>query len=86
MIYLALYLIAINGLSFGLMGLDKRRAKYKGPRIAEKTFFALAVAGGSFGIWFGMRQFRHKTKHRSFQYGIPLIMLLNVIVIIRVFG
>jgi len=85
MIYFTLYLIAINELSFFLMGLDKRQAQYKGPRIAEKAFFALAIAGGSFGIWFGMRKFRHKTRHLSFQFGIPIFMIINVIIIIRVF-
>ena len=38
----------------------------------------LAVLGGSVGAWLGMYVWRHKTQHRKFKYGVPLILLVQV--------
>lgn len=60
---------ALSLLAFGLMGLDKRRARRGGWRIRERTFFLLALLGGSPGAIAGMWAFRHKTRHWYFKYG-----------------
>jgi len=73
------YLIVINILGFCLMGIDKKKARNQEWRIAERTLFLTAIVGGSFGIYIGMYSFRHKTKHKSFVVGIPLICLLQII-------
>lgn len=73
-----LYLLIINLTAFSLMGIDKQRARQNRWRIAEKTLFLVAVLGGSFGMRVGMEVFRHKTKHKTFTIGIPLIFLLQV--------
>lgn len=73
-----LYLLGINGLSFFLCIQDKSYARRKGRRIAEKTFFLLSFFGGSVGMLVGMYLFRHKTKHKSFTIGIPLLLLLEM--------
>lgn len=72
------YLLGINLLTFLLFGLDKRRA---GRRIPEKTLLLHAALGGSIGAWMGMRSFRHKTLHRKFRYGIPLLLLLQLLLL-----
>lgn len=70
------YLLAVNLWAFGLMWLDKRRAKRKGARrIRERTLFLSALLGGGLGAFLGMWVFRHKTKHWYFVTGIPLIAL-----------
>ncbi|WP_201025178.1 DUF1294 domain-containing protein [Desulfitobacterium hafniense] len=74
------YLI-INAICFLLMGWDKSRARSKGRRIPEKWFFILAFLGGALGAWLGMQSFRHKTKHTTFVFGIPLLLLWNVLLI-----
>ena len=49
-------------------------------RIPEKTLFSIAILGGSIGSIAGMWVFRHKTKHRIFVFGMPLILLLQLLV------
>ena len=39
---------------------------------------ALAVIGGSVGAWLGMQVWHHKTLHKKFRYGVPLIFLAQV--------
>ena len=79
LISLALWLVAINAVTFLVFGLDKWLAKRKENRpetrrIPETVLFLLATLGGSIGALLGMRVWRHKTLHKSFRYGIPLIL------------
>lgn len=75
-----IYLIAINIVGFLVMGIDKAKAKAKAWRIPEKTLLTIAVLGGSIGVWLGMEIFRHKTKHKQFKYGVPLIFVIEIVV------
>lgn len=77
--YLYYYLFFINVLAFFLMGIDKRKAELGRWRIPERTLFLSAILGGGVGAIAGMQLFRHKTKHRSFTIGMPLILLLWII-------
>ena len=72
------YLILINLIAFALYGIDKRRAKQGAWRISEYTLLLVALLGGSLGALLGMRYFHHKTRHRKFRYGVPLILLLQL--------
>lgn len=72
------YLIAINTITFLVYGLDKLKAKKGKWRIPESTLLLLAIIGGSIGAWFGMKVWHHKTKHKKFKYGIPLIIILQL--------
>ncbi|MBE6957360.1 MAG: DUF1294 domain-containing protein [Ruminococcaceae bacterium] len=69
------YLLLINIFGFILMGMDKRRAKYRQSRIPERTLFLVATVGGAFGMLISMNVFRHKTRHNSFRYGVPAVLL-----------
>ena len=75
---LSVYLLAVNVLLFALMGIDKRRAKRGLWRIPEKTLFLTAALGGSIGGILGMRLFRHKTRHNSFKFGFPAILIAQL--------
>ena len=77
----AVYLLVMNLIGFALMGADKRRAKRHAWRIPEKTLFLAAILGGSFGAWAGMYVFHHKTKHRYFVVGMPLILAAQITLI-----
>ena len=57
-----IYLIAINIITFLVMGLDKWKAKRGSWRIQEATLFTLVFLGGGIGGIAGMYLFRHKTK------------------------
>lgn len=76
--YSLYYLLAVNTLTFLLYGIDKYKAKKARWRISETTLLMMAVIGGSIGAWAGMRLWHHKTMHKKFKYGIPLIILLQV--------
>ena len=77
--WLLLYLLGINLLTLLLYGVDKRRARRGSWRISEKTLFVLPLLGGSAGALLGMRLFRHKTRHWYFRWGIPAILLLQLL-------
>ena len=76
---LTTYFVAVNIIGFALMGIDKYKAKKRAFRIPEATLFIVALIGGSIGSIFGMYAFRHKTRHRSFIYGMPAILVLQII-------
>lgn len=76
-----IYLLMINIVGFAMMGIDKNRAKRGEWRIPEKTLFTCALLGGSLGTTLGMSTFRHKTKHWYFKYGMPLILVVQVLLI-----
>ena len=75
---LTYYLLAINTVTFFVYGIDKYKAKKAKWRIPEVTLLLLAVLGGSIGAWAGMRLWHHKTMHKKFKYGIPIIIILQV--------
>ena len=76
--YLAYYLLAINAVAFILYGIDKYKAKKNQWRISEATLLTMAAIGGSIGAWAGMRLWHHKTMHKKFKYGIPLIIIPQI--------
>ena len=73
-----IYIILMNILGFGAMGLDKWKARHHKWRIPEKTLFGLSFLGGSAGTWAGMYAFHHKTKHWYFVVGMPLILAVQI--------
>ncbi len=84
---LALYVIIVNTAGFAAMGIDKTRARRKEFRIPESTLFLLAIIGGSIGSIAGMYVFRHKTKHWYFVYGMPAILILQILAVVYlIFG
>lgn len=80
--YFLIYLIFINLIGIFLCIKDKYAAKKGKWRVKENTFITLCLFGGSIGIYLCMKAIRHKTKHKKFMVGIPLIMVLQVIFVI----
>jgi len=79
------YLLVINLVTFCIFGIDKWKAKRKERkdsvrRVPEKTLFLLSILGGSVGALLGMKAWHHKTLHKTFRYGIPAILALQVII------
>ena len=79
--FFLIYYLVINIVGFLSMGLDKYKAKHNHWRIPEKTLLLIPLFLGSVGSLIGMYTFRHKTKHPQFKYGIPAILVINVICI-----
>ena len=74
------YLIGVNLLTFIAYGIDKYKARHKQWRITEASLLLLAILGGSPAALLAMRLFHHKTLHKKFRYGVPLILLAQAAV------
>ena len=69
-----------NVVTFFVYGIDKWKAKKSKWRVPEATLLGLAVVGGSIGAWLGMKAWHHKTLHRKFKYGIPAIIIAQLLI------
>lgn len=76
------YLAIINALVLVVYGGDKLFAKLDSWRVPEKVLLLLALLGGSIGALLAMQIFRHKTRHLKFRYGVPMILLLQVVALV----
>ena len=76
------YLAVINVITLIVYGIDKLKAKKGKWRITEATLLLLAIVGGSIGAWCGIKAWHHKTRHKKFKYGIPLIIAIQTAAII----
>lgn len=76
--WLALWVLFWSILDYILMGVDKWKAKRERWRVPEKTFFLVALLGGSLGAILGMYAFHHKTRHWYFKWGLPAILLAQI--------
>jgi uncharacterized membrane protein YsdA (DUF1294 family) len=79
------FLAVMSLLGFVLMGADKQRARRKDWRIPERTLLLVAFLGGGIGAFLGMYAFRHKTKHLKFVLLLPVMALLNVLLILKLY-
>lgn len=77
-----IYLVSVNCISFLVMGVDKHKARKRAWRIPESTLFVLALIGGSLGSILGMHLFHHKTRHWYFLYGMPAILIIQVLLVL----
>jgi uncharacterized membrane protein YsdA (DUF1294 family) len=81
---LLFFLCLINVITFFAYGLDKLKAVNHWWRIPEWVLLGLALAGGSIGAYLGMMIFRHKTLKPLFRFGVPVIILVQVIAAVYV--
>ena len=76
---ISIIIAIINIVTFIIYGIDKSKAKKGKWRIPENSLIGLAIIGGSIGAYLGMRVWHHKTMHLKFKYGIPLIIIIQLI-------
>ncbi len=76
-----IYLVIINVVTFLVYGIDKWKAKKSKWRIRETALLGLAVLGGSIGAWLGMKVWHHKSLHKKFRYGVPAIIVMQLLFI-----
>ncbi len=60
---------------------DKYAAKSKILRIPEKLLFLVSLFGGSLAMYVTMLVIRHKTKHKRFMIGLPVIALAQAVLL-----
>ena len=82
--YILIYFAVISLLSVILTIHDKSAARKGKKRISERSLFLLSILGGSVAMFAMMRIIRHKTKHKRFMLGIPLIIILQAVFIVFV--
>lgn len=76
-----IYLAVINVVTFFVYGIDKWKTKKFMWRVSEAALLGLAVVGGSIGAWLGMKTWHHKTLHRKFKFGVPVIIIVQLALI-----
>ena len=79
-VFLGAYLVW-NCYVFIAMGRDKRRARLGQWRIPELNLLLMGVALGGFGLYAGMKYFRHKTHHKKFMMGAPILVCVNLLIL-----
>ncbi len=58
---------------------DKRAAIRSKRRVSEKTLFLIALFGGSAAMYMTMLLIRHKTNHKRFMLGLPLLIAAQIV-------
>ena len=79
------YELIVNVVAFLLFGIDKYKAKRGDWRIPEMRLMLLSVFGGGIGALCGMYLWRHKTQHRLFTIGVPLLIVLHFMILYYLF-
>jgi uncharacterized membrane protein YsdA (DUF1294 family) len=79
-----IYFAVISLVTAIVTAADKYKAKKGAFRISEATLFILAAIGGALAEYATMRLIRHKTLHKRFMIGLPVIIILQIIILISV--
>lgn len=83
--FILIYLGVISLISVIVCIADKSRAKRGKWRIRESTLFLLSLLGGGAAMYFTMRIIHHKTLHKRFMIGIPLVVLTETALLLLLF-
>lgn len=77
-----IYLLAMNVLSFVCLRSDKKRANFSRYKIGARTFYVLSLLGGALGVLIGMYYYRYLTEKPLFRYGVPVVLILQLLIIL----
>ena len=72
-----IYVAVISLISIIVTIYDKKIAGSGKRRVPEATLLMWSALGGSVAMYITMHIIRHKTQHKKFMIGIPLIMILQ---------
>ena len=75
----------MNLFSAILTVVDKKRAEKNKWRISENALIFTAVLGGAVAEYISMKVIHHKTLHKKFMTGLPVIIVFQLILIIYIF-
>lgn len=76
------FFLVINIVAVVFCVADKIKARKRMRRISEKTLFTVSFLGGAVGMYVTMLIIRHKTKHKRFMFGLPVIILLQIVILL----
>ena len=75
-----IYLGVISLIAIIITCYDKIAAKhFPGHRTLEATLLAISAIGGSVAMYLTMQIIRHKTQHKKFMIGIPVIFFIQLL-------
>lgn len=75
-----IYLGVISLIAIIVTCYDKIAAKhFPGHRTPEATLLAISAIGGSVAMYLTMQIIRHKTQHKKFMIGIPVIFFIQLL-------
>ena len=80
----AVYFAVISAVALILTIADKHKAVKGKYRISEDMLLTIALIGGAAAEYITMKCIRHKTQHKKFMIGLPLMILLQIALIILV--
>ena len=80
-VFLLVYFVGISLVTAFITVLDKILARKGRRRISEATLFTLAIIGGSAAEYLTMKAVHHKTLHKKFMIGLPVIIVLQLALI-----
>lgn len=83
--FLFYYMVALNIIAMILCLVDKNAARRNYWRVQERLFFIIAIMGGSLLMYITMLSIRHKTKHKRFMIGLPIIIIVQIAITILLF-
>ena len=69
-------------MAYLFMHIDKNNARNGRKRLSEASLLTTAAIGGSIGMLVSMYVLHHKTRKKKFKYGIPAILVLQVLLIL----
>lgn len=73
-----LLFLLINAVTVAAFALDKRRSLARAWRIPESRLLWFAALGGSPGVFWARRRFRHKTRKQPFVGRLQMIAMVQV--------
>lgn len=76
---LIIYLFVANIMAYCMYAIDKKRAKKSQRRTPESALLLIAFLGGALGASVGMWGCHHKTKKKKFRYGVPFMLVVQII-------
>ena len=79
---LVIHLCVISLIAVIITVSDKIKAIRGKWRVPEAMLLTVSALGGSFAMYITMKLIRHKTKHKRFMLGIPLMMLFHIILLL----
>lgn len=80
--YIICWLVAANGIAFGLMVADKRRAAVRDHRIPEFTLLLWAFLGGAAGTLLAACLVRHKTRKQPFATWMLISLWFDILLLV----
>ena len=84
--YFLIYVLIISAVTAAVTFYDKKASvKFPRHRVSEAMLFLLALIGGAVAELVVMKKIRHKTKHKRFMIGLPIIIVLHIVLLILFF-